>query len=251
MLVVISKHIKNNCCFLFVNFLCLFVFACNTNKKLITDEVFLKNNNSITGTIVSSDSTKLKIIKFDESSQIINWNEIDTIVGKKYKSLFFGLGLGLYNTPYFSVFKNEAINSNSLGFQIKIGRVIRLRKLNYFHFTQTAAKPFAVSKLGFGLQRYFKKFDYVNKSGFYYGSEFNALFAKYNNGFQTTLEPYLGYELILNNQILANLKFQLQINVANRNNNLGVGLTLGFHFLKTNFKQHYDILNSLHVLKKQ
>src|SRR3989344_5167335 len=81
--------------------------SCMNYRRLLTDEVVLKDGNSQTGTIVLCDSTNLKIKKIDESISIIPWTSIDTVQGKKLKTFFLGVNMGYYNTPYFSVFRNE------------------------------------------------------------------------------------------------------------------------------------------------
>ena len=97
----------------------LLLSACVNYKRAINDEVVMKDQNTQTGTIVESDSIKLKLKKIDESITVIKWNEIDTIVGKKFKTVFVGANFGYYHIPYFSVFRNEAMSGNAAGYQYK------------------------------------------------------------------------------------------------------------------------------------
>ena len=88
-------------CFFF--FASVFTGCMNTNyRKLLTDEVVLKDGNSQTGTIIQCDSSNLRIKKIDESITNIPWTSIDTVQGKKLKTFFFGANMGIYKTPYFS-----------------------------------------------------------------------------------------------------------------------------------------------------
>jgi hypothetical protein len=228
----------------------LLLFSCNYHKKLIKEEVILKNKNSVTGTIVSCDSNNVNIQKMDESHVNVAWTDIDTIVGKRYKTLFLGFNTGFYNVPYFSVFRNEAINAKSLGFQFKIGKAVRGRQMNYFTFTTIPAQPYHINKFGLGFQRYFKKGSYAGANGFFWGLEYNLMNAKYNNGVQMALDPYWGYDKKLKEQLRLNFKMGFQINLANKNNAIGINITAGIHFLKRNFKKYYTELNQYHHLPK-
>ena len=225
--------------------------SCTTNRKLITDEVILKDENSITGTIMKCDSSFLKIQKMDESMVMIPWLSIDTVVGKKYKTLWFGINAGYYNTPYFSVFKNEAMTGKAFGMQFKFGKAIRGNKLYYLDWSFSSAHPYAITKFGAGYQRYIKKATYLGKQGFFWGAEYNFMNAKHNNGAQMTLEPFSGFEKKCTDQIRLHFKLGLQFNVANKNNSAGINFTLGAHFMKRNFKKYYDVINSEHRLPKK
>jgi hypothetical protein len=228
----------------------LLLFACNGPKKIIKDEVILKNGDSFTGTILSMDSSKVKLMKMDESKVQIDWNEIDTIVGKRFKTFWFGCNTGFYNTPYFSVFRNEAINAGSMGFQFKFGKAVRGKRMSYFTWTTLPAKPYHINKFGVGFQRYIKKASYVGPNGFFWGLEYNLMNAKYNNGVQMTLDPFGAYDRKLNDQLRAHFRMGLQINLANKNNKLGVNFTVGIHYLKRNFKTYYTDLNQNHRIPK-
>src|ERR1044072_6473755 len=91
--------------------------ACGGYRKLLTDEVVLKDGNSQTGTIIKCDSAVLKVKQVDESIRIIPWMAVDTVQGKKLKTFFAGVNLGYYKATYFSVFRNEAMAAENLGFQ--------------------------------------------------------------------------------------------------------------------------------------
>ncbi len=236
-----------------IYFICALLFTavftgCINYKKLLTDEVVLKDGNSQTGTILQCDSTNLKIEKIDESISIIPWTTIDTVQGKKLKTVFVGMNLGYYNTPYFSVFRNEPFVGQALGMQFKVGLALRGNKLFYTHLTYSPAKPYSISKFGFGYQKYIGKNTYLKKNSFFWGSEFNFMSVKYNNGTQTTLEPYSGFERKINERIRLHFKFGLQFNIANKNNQTGVNFTIGVHFLKKDFKKQYETLNKEHKM---
>jgi hypothetical protein len=233
--------------FLFITAL---LASCSNYKKLITDEIVLNDGNSQTGTIIKCDSASLKLKKIDESTSVIYWKNIDTIQGKKLKTLWFGFNVGYYNTPYFSVFRNEAITAKQFGTQYKIGLAMRGTKLYYLHLTYSPAKPYSVTKFGIGYQRYLGNSTYLKRTTFFIGSEFNLMNVKYNNGAQTTLEPFTGFEKKMNEHLRLQAKLGFQINLANKNNQTGVNLTIGIHFMKRNFKKHYNTLNNQHQLDR-
>lgn len=225
--------------------------SCMNYRKLLTDEVVLKDGNSQTGTIVLCDSTNLKIKKIDESISIIPWTSIDTVQGKKLKTLFLGVNMGYYNTPYFSVFRNEPFTGRAFGMQYKLGFTYRGNKLLYTHLTYSPAQPYSITKFGMGYQKYIGASTYLKKNSYFWGSEFNLMGVKYNNGAQTTLEPFTGYERKCNENIRVHFKFGLQFNLANKNSQTGVNFTVGVHFLKKNFKKHYEILNKEHRIYRK
>jgi len=231
----------------FKYFTCIILLAsllssCVNYRKLVTDEIVFIDGSSQTGTIIKCDSMNLRIKKADESVSILPWSIVDTVQGKKYKSLFLGANFGYYNTPYFSVFRNESITGKQAGMQGKIGLAFRGNKLYYFNLFYSPAKPYKISKFGFGYQRYLGK-GYLNKNTVFWGSEFNLMNVEFNNGPQLTLEPFTGYERKLNEYLRVHFKFGLQINLANKNNQTGFNTTIGIHFMKRNFKKHYEILN--------
>lgn len=230
--------------------ICVALFSCHSRKKLIKEEVFLKNKNSVTGTIVTCDSNTVIIKKMDESQQAIAWNEIDTIVGKRFKTYFAGLNTGYYNAPYFSVFRNERMSATTMGFQFKAGKAVRGKKLIYVTYTALPARPYHVNKFGIGFQRYIKNASYVGKDGFFWGLDYNLMNAKYNNGVQLTFEPFWGYDKKYKEQLRVHAKMGFQINFANKNNRIGINLTVGIHCFKRNFKTYYTELNQYHRLPK-
>ena len=220
-------------------------------RKLLTDEIVLKNGNSQTGTIIQCDSTNLKVEKIDESISIIPWATIDTVQGKKLKTIWFGANFGYYNTPYFSVFRNEPIVAKQFGMQYKIGLAVRSNKLYYLNLSYSPARPYAITKFGLGYQRYIGNSTYLKKNSFFWGSELNLMNAKYNNGAQTTLEPFTGFEKKCNEHIRLHVKLGLQFNIANKNKQTGVNLTIGVHFMKKDFKKYYDVLNKQHIIYRK
>lgn len=225
--------------------------GCLNYRRMITDEVILKDQNSITGTITESDSSKLKLRKIDESVTVIEWDDIDTIVGKKFKTVFVGANIGYYNIPYFSVFRNEARSAYGAGYQYKLGYALRGNNLYYLSLLFCPATPYNVTKTGLGYQHYLGQTTYLKKMAFFVGGEFNLMNVKQNNGAQVTLEPFTGYEYKLAAHIRMHVKFAFQINMANKNNAIGSNLSLGFHFMRKNFKKRYTYLNTQHRIYGQ
>ena len=229
----------------------LMLSACVNYKRAINDEVVMKDQNTQTGTIIESDSVKLKLRKIDESINIIKWEDIDTIVGKKFKTIFVGANLGYHNIPYFSVFRNEARSAFGAGYQFKLGYALRSNNLFYISLLICPATPYSVTKTGLGYQRYIGKTTYLRKYAFFVGGEFNLMNVKNNNGAQVTIEPFTGYELKLAAHVRMHLKFGLQFNLANKNNASGSNLSIGFHFMRKNFKKRYTYLNTQHRIYGQ
>ena len=239
-----------------IHFICILLLTsvftgCINYKKLLTDEVVLKDGNSQTGTILQTDSTNIKLEKIDESVSVIPWSAVDTIQGKKLKTLWVGMNIGYYNIPYFSVFRNEAFSGHALGTQYKIGLAFRGNKLAYTHLTYSPAQPYSITKFGVGYQKYMGQSTYLKKNAFFWGTEFNFMNVKFNNGTQTTLEPFTGFERKMNERIRLHFKFGLQFNLANKNNQTGVNFTIGAHFLKKDFKKQYEYLNKEHKMYRK
>ncbi len=243
-----KKHFNSS---VLVFLLSAILAGCSNYKKLITDEVVLKDGNTQTGTIRECDSVNLKIEKIDESKLIIPWTSINTVKGKKLKSLWVGINLGYYKVPYFSVFRNESMTAEKLGAQYKIGLAYRGNKLYYINLSHLSAKPYAVTKFGVGYQHYIGQTTYLKNNSYFVGGEFNFMNAKYNNGVQTTIEPFTGFERKYKEHLRYQFKFGLQFNLANKNSNTGVNLTIGATFMKRNFKKYYDILNQEHRVYKK
>lgn len=237
--------------FAFTFLLASILISCTNYRKLLTDEVVLKDGNSQTGTIVYCDTTNLKIQKTDESISIIPWKTIDTVQGKKLKTFWVGANFGYYNTPYFSVFRNESLVGKQLGFQGKVGLALKGTKLYYLDLSYSPAQPYAITKFGVGYQRYLGGSTYLKKNSFFWGSEFNLMNAKYNNGSQATLEPFTGFEKKCNEHLRVHFKLGLQFNLANKNTQTGVNLTVGVHFMKKDFKTYYDVLNKEHRIYRK
>jgi hypothetical protein len=124
----------------------------------------------------------------------------------------------------------------------------RGNKLYYLQLGYFPATPYQITKFGFGYQYYLGQTTYLGKNSFFVGGELNLMNAKYNNGAQTTLEPFTGYEMRLAAHVRMHVKLGLQFNLANKNSNAGINLSLGFHFMRKNFKKRYDYLNTKHRL---
>jgi hypothetical protein len=229
-------------------FLLTILGGCMNNRRLITDEIVTKDQNSQTGTIIKADSSRIILRKFDESQSVISWSDVDTVIGKKYKTVWLGANLGYHNVPYFSVFRNQAMTGRSLGFQYKIGMAYRGNKLYYLQLGYFPASPYQITKFGFGYKYYLGQTTYLGKNSFFVGGELNLMNAKYNNGAQTTLEPFTGYEQRLSAHVRMHIKLGLQFNIANKNSNAGINLSVGFHFMRKNFKKRYEYLNQKHRL---
>lgn len=220
--------------------------SCGNYRKLLTDEIVFTDGSSQTGTIIQSDQNNIKIKKIDESISILPWSIVDTVQGKKYKTFWMGVNIGYYNTPYFSVFRNEAINAKQFGMQYKIGLALRGNRLYYFNLSYSPAKPYSITKFGLGYQRYLGISTYLKKNSFFGGAEFNFMNVEFNNGPQMILEPFTGFERKLNEHLRVNFKLALQFNLANKNNQTGVNATIGIHFLSRNFKKYYETINKEH-----
>lgn len=243
---------KNNFKYFIPVFLAAFTLSsCSNYKKLLTDEIVFNDGNSQTGTILKCDSAQLKLKRPDESISIIPWSLIDTVQGKKLKTFWLGANFGYYKTPYFSVFRNEAYVGKALGFQLKAGLALRGTRLYYFNLSYTAASPYDVTKFGFGYQKYLGASTYIRKNAFFVGGELNFMNVKMNNGSQTTIEPFTGFERKLNEHLRLHFKFGLQINLANKNNQAGFNTTIGIHFMRRNFKRYYNTLNKEHRIPRK
>ena len=212
-------------------------------RRLLTDEIVLKDGNSLTGTIQKCDSSNIKIKRIDESIINIPWSDIDTVQGKKLLSFFYGANFGVYKTPYFSVFRNEAFTPVSGGFQLKGGFAYRANKLTYLHLTIIPAQPYAVTKFGLGYQCYLAKTGYLKKNAFFVGAETNIMGVKQNNGPQLAFEPFTGFEKKLGEKVRIHAKLGIQFNFSNKNNQRGVNFTIGVNFLNRNCKRYYTALN--------
>lgn len=233
---------------IYITLVVTFFFSCANYKRLITDEVVLKDGNSHTGTIVQCDSVNLKIQKSDESKLIIPWASIDSVTGKKFKTLWIGANTGYYKAPYFSVFRNEALVAENLGMQFKIGVATRGVKLYYVTLMILPDEPYNMNKFGFGFQRYAARSTYLRRNSFFVGTEVDFMNVKQNNGSQITFEPFTGYERKLNERCRIHFKLGLQFNLFNKNNQTGVNTTIGFHFMKKDFRKYYDALNKEHTI---
>lgn len=220
--------------------------GCFSPKRLITDEIVFKDGDSQTGTIIKCDSANVKIKKMDESITTIPWTNIDTIQGKKLKTFFGGVNMGVYKTPYFSVFRNESITPTSFGMEYKIGMAMRGVKLYYVNLTIIPAKPYSITKFGLGYQHYLGKTTYLKKNAFFIGTEANMMSVEYNNGPQLTFEPFTGFERKCSNTIRLHAKLGMQFNMSNKNNQTGLNLTIGVHFMRRNLTRYYKTLNSEH-----
>lgn len=229
---------------IFFTFLVLFFVSCNNYKRLINDEVVFNDGDSQTGTILKSDSVNIRLKKIDESVITIPWSIIDTVQGKKFRTLWLGFNAGIYNTPYFSVFRNESFSNSAGAVQFKIGMAYRGIKMYYLNYSYTPTTPYPVNKIGVGFQRYVFGNYLYKRSSFFVGVEANGMSIRYNNGLQFTYEPFTGFEVRVSNRIKIHAKFSLQFNVFNKNNQTGAGLSIGAHFIKRNFKKHYDRLNT-------
>lgn len=225
--------------------------SCINHKRLIKEEVVLNDSNSVTGTIFYTDSTKLKLKRIDESTTIVKWSDVDTIIGKKFSTFFLGFNTGIYNSPYFSVFRNESYPGSGAGMQLKLGWGLRGTKMYYFHYSYNSASPYNVKKFGLGFQRYVYGNYTTKRNCFFVGSDLNAMAIRYNNGLQFTFEPYSGFERKLNEQLRLHIKLGMQFNLANKNNQSGVNFSVGLHFLKKNYKKYYTSLNSNHRLPRK
>ncbi len=224
----------------------LLLSGCINQRRLITDEIVFKDGNSQTGTLIHCDTSEIKIKKMDESINIIPWATIDTIQGKKLKTFFCGINMGVYKAPYFSVFRNESITPTSFGMQYKVGLAMRGVKLYYLHLTIIPARPYSITKFGLGYQYYIGQGTYIRKHAFFIGTEANLMGVEYNNGPQMCFEPYTGFERKLNERMRLHAKLGMQFNMSSKNKQTGINLTIGVHFMRRNLTRYYTTLNSEH-----
>ncbi len=222
--------------------------GCSKYRRLLNDEIVFKDGNTQTGTLISCDSLDVKLKKNDESLLIIPWDKIDSVRGKKYKTFWAGFNYGYYSTPYYSVFKNEAITARQFSTQLKLGMAVHGHKLYYANIFNSPAEPYYIKKIGFGYQYYPNRNHYLNPKSFFIGQEINFMNVERNNGSQLTLDPFVGWERKWKEQIRFQLKIGLQLNLFNRNNNTGFNVSLGTTILKKNFQKKYAHINKEHEL---
>jgi hypothetical protein len=224
--------------------------GCRGYRKLLQDEVLLQNGSSHTGTIEHADSASVTIKKPDLSHQRISWDEIDTISSLSYKTTVFSFYLGIHSTPYYSVFQNENYTPAGLGAHWRIGTAKFGKSYRYVTLGRIAGKPYGITKLGVGIQRYlFSK--YIDPYAFYIGCESNLMFVRNNNVPQVTLEPFLGGDFQLQQQLRLSVRLGFQKNILGMNPALGVNFSAGIHFLFRDFDAHYSYLNERHCLPRR
>ncbi len=223
----------------------LLLWACHGPKKWLNDKVILQDGSSITGTVTKSDSLQLKITKMDESEQVVQWAQIDSVAPLAFRTRISSISLGLYNTPYYSVFRNENFAPSNLGLQFRTGMATFGKKYNYFHFTLIPSQPFRITKLGYGIERY-KRGTYMDKKNLFLGFETNLIFIRYNNAPQFAFEPFVGKQWKYKDQWRIHGKIALQLNVGSRNSNAGIYFGVGMNYLKQDFKKKYQDLNQTH-----
>jgi hypothetical protein len=226
--------------------LILIVSSCSINRKLV-DKVTLKNGDVKTGKIINCDSNKINLSRPDKTLTILNWADIDTIVGIKNKTVFFEINTGFSKSPYYSVFQYKPINSNAISIQAKVGIAKKSNKIRYVHLQYFFSKPYTINKFGYGFQRYFLG-NYLKPKSLIAGSEFNLLFAKYNNTPQISIEPFLGYEMKFGSNHAVNFRTNLQWNILNKNPSIGYGIKIGYIYFFRVINKHYKNLNTTHQL---
>jgi hypothetical protein len=234
------KLIKSLFGFLFI----MSITACNSYLKTVTEEVVLKNGETATGKLMYCDSSSLKLQKMDLSLSVYNWSEVDSVRGIKFKTHILSFNSGYFSTPYYSVFRGENFKPNNLGFQMRVGTAKFHRTFNYVHYTFIPSNPYNISKLGMGTQRYILS-DMASKKSFLAGLEGNLLFINYNNVPQVALEPFIGYEFKLNDQLRLHVKMGTQRSILSKNPDWGIHFTAGINFLSKNYKKHYHSINHL------
>ena len=214
---------------------------CNSYKRSIKEEVILKNGNSETGRIITSDSTQLKIKKADASVSVIQWEDIDKIRGIKLFSPALSINGGLYFNPYFSVFRNENYYPTNGGAAIRAGMVKYGKRFRYFNLVIIPARPYSIAKTGYGFQRYFRR-DYLNNWNIHAGSEFNLMHIRYNNAPQFCIEPFAGAEIKWTENLRCNAKFGIMACPFSKSDRMGVNFSFGINYIMVDFKKRYDTL---------
>ena len=221
--------------------------SCRTEKRILTDEVHLRDGSTVVGKITKSDSTKIEIARLDHSTQILNWNLIDSVRPHNYFTPMSSMYAGLFNTPYYSVFLNEKNQPTNLGLQGRTGWAINGKRYTYLHLTLIPSQPLGIRKLGFG-KEFYKRGTYMSQKCLMLGYETNLIFIKNNNAPQFSFEPAFGKHWHWKNQYNIYAKIALQINIASRNQNAGISFGVGINYLHKDFKTHYQTLNETHKL---
>ena len=220
-------------------------FGCRVYKP--NEKVFLKDKVVLKGNIVKVDSVQMRVELSPKESRTFPWEQVDSIQGIRFRSLFIGYQLGYSHIPYFSMFKNESMQNRNIGFQLKMGRTVNGNSLRYLHFSQTPGNPFQVRKWGWGFQRYLLG-SYLGPKSIFAGAEIGLMKPQYNNGNQVYMEPFIGWDYQWNQHLRAFAKCTTQWNVLNRNPKLGWGVQAGLVIIVRDFKKHYRVLNDQHRL---
>jgi hypothetical protein len=231
-------------------FLIAQITACVVPRHHVREEVVLRNGNTQTGKILHCDSLALTIKGADKSTSVLPWAEIDSVRGLRLRTWWVGANVGFSHTPYFSVFRNEGMAANGLVAQAKVGWARHGRNLQYVHFSVFPNPTERLSKFGYGVQRYLWQ-GYLQQNGIFFGSEFNLLNAKLNNGSQISIEPFAGYDRQIKEQWRLQIKMGIQVNPLNRNNGTGFCTSVGFNYQLRNLHKRYRQLNQQHIWEGQ
>ena len=229
----------------FVLAFAFFAIGCRVHRP--EERIFLKDKVVIKGNIVKVDSLQMMVELSPKESRTFLWEQVDSIQGIRFPSLFIGYQLGYAHVPYFSMFRNESIQNRNIGFQLKLGRAVNGNSLRYLHFSQTPGNPFQVRKWGWGFQRYMLG-SYLGPKSIFAGADIGLMKPQYNNGNQLYLEPFIGWDYQWNRHLRAFAKCTTQWNVLNRNPKLGWGVQAGLVIVFRDFNKHYQVLNQQHRL---
>jgi hypothetical protein len=237
--------------YLFFSLLCLLLAGCGRPfRRLINDEVFLRDGSSVTGTISSADSASVTLQKSDLSRQVIGWQQIDSIGSASHRTMMLGGALGLFSTPYYSAFQGEAYQPTGVGLVLRAGTVSFGKTYKYVNLSFLSGRPYGVTKLGVGIQRHLK-LRYVDAWSPFLGLEANLMFVKNNNSPSFTLDPFLGGDLRLSPQVRLMGRLGFQLNPASAANPLGANLSAGVTYQWRNFSAHNSHLLRHHQLPRR
>jgi hypothetical protein len=229
----------------------LFLMPClSAQKSIPEDEVSLRDRSSVTGKILVCDSISLLLRRNDCSRAVVHWADVDSVGGLRHATWAISGQAGLGRTPYFSVFENRAYTPSSTGLQARIGKMTGLRRFRYLSLEAIAAKPYGISKIGIGTERFLTG-NYLRRRAWSAGISINLMNVERNNGPQVAVQPYTTFYWKIHPQFLLLAQAGLQINPLNKNNRNGASVSVGGTFLLRHFERRYAFINANKRLPKR
>ena len=221
-------------------------FAQSKKLRRLPDQVILLNGEVETGKVIKSDSIQISLQKQDFSEKIIQWDHIEKIAGLSYSTFFISPSIGLQQVNYFSTFLYDNVSSGGMNFQLKIGRMKRMRHASYFQITKIPVQPYNITKVGYGYNYYLFN-DYIRQWSTYAGGVFEMTSVKTNaNGF-FNYDLHLGFEYLSKWDIRFFSEISYQKTIFNINNGNGVAFNAGMRFSRE-YKSYYKKLNTTRQL---